>query len=43
MTIARESQNMSEAIFVGGGEMGALMRNSFGVAPRSHDWSNTVL
>ncbi|BAZ22923.1 multi-sensor hybrid histidine kinase [Kalymmatonema gypsitolerans NIES-4073] len=32
-----------EDIFAGGGEMGALMRNSFGDAERSLDWSQTLL
>lgn len=36
MTIGSESPNpLSETLFAGGGEMGALMR--------SHDWSNTPL
>ncbi|WP_051470070.1 PAS domain S-box protein [Fischerella sp. PCC 9605] len=30
-------------IFAGGGQMGALMRDSFGDAPRSHNWSQTTL
>ncbi|MEI2577995.1 ATP-binding protein [Scytonema sp. PRP1] len=32
-----------EDIFAGGGEMGALMRNSFGDAERSLHWSQTLL
>jgi signal transduction histidine kinase len=40
-----ESQKNSPAldVFAGGSEMAALMRNSFGVASLTHDWSNTPL
>jgi PAS domain S-box-containing protein len=34
---------MAEKLFVGGGELGTLLRNSFGDALRSHNWSQTSL
>lgn len=34
---------MAEKLFGGGGELGALVRNSFGDALRTHDWSQTPL
>ncbi|MFN6571046.1 ATP-binding protein [Dendronalium sp. ChiSLP03b] len=30
-------------VFAGGGEMGELMRDSFGDASRTHDWSKSIL
>ncbi|HEY9691451.1 MAG TPA: PAS domain S-box protein [Oculatellaceae cyanobacterium] len=34
---------MAEKLFVSGGELGALLRDSFGDALRTHDWSQTPL
>ena len=40
---AEKSRVTAENSFVGGGELGALLRDSFGDALRSHDWSQTPL
>jgi PAS domain S-box-containing protein len=40
---AEESRAMAENWFVESGELGALLRNSFGDTFRSHDWSQTRL
>lgn len=40
---AEKSRATAENSFVGGGELGALLRDSFKDALRSHDWSQTPL
>ena len=40
---AEESKATAENLFIGGGEMGVLLRDSFKDALRSHDWAQTPL